>query len=229
MQIAASWARAYKAVYPPGGRCEAGVAPEALRSRPTEAKRSVNRASAADSAMEQVGLSLEAASGVSADEVGMTDGHAESNESAPSRGQVAAPNVRAEGGYAGWCVPTCCIVDSCFAQVRFDAGTSLDLAPDNARLSRGKGHATMRWRRPASRAVPARRDPALEGHPARLLRRVVSYHNSGSHTLRRRKSGPTTAAVSTSSSTGRRPLGGFVLRCDTRVPPHSRRPPSAWG
>ena len=83
--------------------------------------------------LEQVGFSLEAASGVSTDEVGVTDGHAESNESVPSRGQVAAPNVRAEGGYAGWCVPTCCVVDSCLAQVRFDAGTSLDLAGDNAK------------------------------------------------------------------------------------------------
>ena len=37
---------------------------------------------------------------MSADEVGMTDEHAESNESAPSRGQVAAPNgVSYQGGF----------------------------------------------------------------------------------------------------------------------------------
>ena len=58
----------------------------------------------------------------------MTYGHAEGDEATLLRGQVAAPDVRAQDVDAGWRIPSSCVEDPRLAQVGLDPGTSLNLA-----------------------------------------------------------------------------------------------------
>ena len=58
----------------------------------------------------------------------MTYGDAEGDEATLLRGQVAAPDVRAQDVDAGWRIPSSCVENPRLAQVGLDAGTSLNLA-----------------------------------------------------------------------------------------------------
>ena len=63
--------------------------------------------------------------------VRVTYGHAENDEATLLRGQIAAPDVRAQNVDARWRIPSMGVEDPRLAQVGLDPGTSLNRAGDD--------------------------------------------------------------------------------------------------